>query len=98
MEFIGRYECDGLKMGAYRNELGQAEVIFDTIDKGYSMGILHVSHEMNLVYNVDTDTWSGDEIATEWFDYDEEEAREKAEALGLPPVVRKCLAALGIAR
>ena len=97
MEFIGRCESDGLKMGAYKNEAGQVEVIFDTIDRSYRAGILHVTHEINLAYNVNTDTWSGDEIATEWFEYDEQEASEKAEALGLPPIVSKCAAALGIA-
>ena len=84
MEFIGRCESDGLKMGAYKNEAGQVEVIFDTIDRSYRAGILHVTHEINLAY-------------TEWFEYDEQEASEKAEALGLPPIVSKCAAALGIA-
>ena len=96
MDFIGHYEGNGLKMDAWRNELGQVEVVFDTIDRGYRAGIIHVSHEINLAYNAATGVWSGDEIATEWFEYDEETAREKAEALGLPSAVSECADALGI--
>ena len=96
MEYIGSHESNGLKMDAWRNELGQVEIVFGTIDRGYRAGILHVSHEISLACNATTGSWSGDELGVEWFEYDEETAREKAEELGLPDAVRECIEALGI--
>lgn len=84
-------------MAAQRDEEGRIFVSTSPIDRSERAGALRFPHETTFYYDLDSDTWTADEIDSDgWVDLEPGKVSEQVAALGLDAKLAKFLANVGL--